>query len=237
MTHSPFHRNFPDASVLPDGTVMINGGSEFGNQLDKAVRNVEIWDPKTEVWTTGASSQIFRAYHSSSALLSNGAVFTGGGGLPGPLNNTNFEVYFPPYFFQREGGKSVLAERPRIMSMDKDSLKYGDLLALEVGGESASIVEVSFIALSVTTHHFDSNQRSMKLSFSSSTSGLSIEAPPSLRNGNLASSKLSVSNSSMLEVSNLYGWKTLGGRPVQLLGNGHNGVAGWICRILCLRHK
>ena len=29
----------------------------------------------------------------------------------------------------------------------------------------------------------------------------------------------------MMELSNLYGWKTLGGRPVRLLGNGHNGVA------------
>ena len=77
-----------NATLLPDGKVLVTGGTRYGgfNNLDPTgwVHAAELWDPATEQWTTLASSKgIPRIYHSSALLLPDGRVLSMGGNTGG----------------------------------------------------------------------------------------------------------------------------------------------------------
>lgn len=77
-----FPRQHGSSIVLPTGRVLVTGGSKHQRRNGaNAVLAAEIWNPATGRWTVGASARIFRGYHSSTALLPNGVVFSGGGGM------------------------------------------------------------------------------------------------------------------------------------------------------------
>ena len=85
---------------LPDGRVMISGGSSQDAQagpitLDGMNYTTEIWDPSTGHWTTEADDAIPRLYHSTTILLADGSVLSLGGGVPGPVTNLNGEIFKP----------------------------------------------------------------------------------------------------------------------------------------------
>ncbi len=89
-----FPRRQHNASVLPDGKVLVTGGTSGPgfNNADTPVFAAEMWDPDAETWTTMASAQIPRLYHSTLVLLPDGRLLsTGGNGYTQP------EVYEPPY--------------------------------------------------------------------------------------------------------------------------------------------
>ena len=77
-----FARRQLNATLLPDGTVLVTGGtssSGFNNPAG-AVHAAELWNPTTEQWTTLASSSgIPRVYHSCALLLPDGRVLSMGG--------------------------------------------------------------------------------------------------------------------------------------------------------------
>src|SRR5207244_8048436 len=86
-----------NATVLPDGTVLVTGGTSGSgfNNMDTPVYQAEIWNPNTGAWTTMASATKPRLYHSSATLLPDGRVLTmGGNGQVTP------EVFSPPYLFK-----------------------------------------------------------------------------------------------------------------------------------------
>ena len=64
----------PGISTLPDGSVMVNGGSSAGK--------TSIFNPITETWTSGPALNNPRAYHSS-AVLADGSVMVIGGSWTG----------------------------------------------------------------------------------------------------------------------------------------------------------
>ena len=83
-------RQWANATVLPNGRVLVTGGTEFGNSeaSGNPVREPQIWDPVAGWFSPGPPANQPRVYHSTSLLLPNGAVLTGGGGgvirLPDP---------------------------------------------------------------------------------------------------------------------------------------------------------
>lgn len=161
--HEP--RQWANATVLPDGRVLVDGGTRFANYGDDAaVREVELWDPATESWTRGPAAQRQRLYHSSALLLPSGAVFTGGGGIPGFAPQLNAEVYLPPYLFKEANGAATLAERPRILAASALRLAYGDELRLQIE-PGLPVGEVALIALGNDTHSFNMSQRRLPLNF------------------------------------------------------------------------
>ena len=83
-----------------------------GTDLSKAVLPAEIWNPDTETWTTVASLQNGREYHSTALLLPDGRVLmAGGGGLPGrATDQKNAEIYSPPYLFK--GARPTITSAP-----------------------------------------------------------------------------------------------------------------------------
>jgi hypothetical protein len=134
-------------TVLPDGKVLATGGSTVWNQMTGVNYNAETWDPITAQWTIGATYQKARLYHSIAMLLPDGTVMVGGGGAPGPQNNTNFELYYPPYLF---ASNATLAPRPTITSAPT-VMNIGKNFTMQVGGSGTVTKLVMIKTGSVTT--------------------------------------------------------------------------------------
>ncbi len=162
-----------NATALPDGTVLVTGGSsgdEF-NDRDKPVPAAELWDPVTNTWTLLAELGAYRGYHSTGLLLPDGRVFTGGG--RGKLD-LSAQVFSPPYLFK--------SARPQIVAAP-ERLWPGTNFPLQTADASA-IGLVTLIRLGSVTHSFNMDQRMQRLTFSaSSPTELSVAAP---KDNNLA---------------------------------------------------
>jgi len=180
MSSSRRHLN---ATVLPDGTVLVTGGVSGGGQLNDVstpVHAAELWDPATNEWTTLASNSVTRAYHSVALLMVDGTVLSGAGGdasIPGTSTpypaERNHEIFHPPYLFK--GDRPVIASAP-------SSVTYGsDFTVTTPNG--AQIEQVRWIRLASVTHAFDANGRAGTLGFTQTASGVRVTAPAS---GNLA---------------------------------------------------
>ena len=166
-----FGRSYHNLTLLPDGTVLASGGMSVsdGTDLTKAVLPAEIWNPDTETWTTVASLQNGREYHSTALLLPDGRVLMGGGGaLPGrATDQTNAEIYSPPYLFK--------GPRPTITSAPATA-NYG--LSFDVTTPNAAqIAHVSLIRSPSVTHAFDQNQRFQFLNFTAGAGKVTVQAP------------------------------------------------------------
>jgi len=168
---NPMHyaRRQLNATLLPDGTILVTGGSSCGGFNDSScpVLPAEVWDPSAETWAVLDSLSIYRGYHSVALLLPDGRVFSGGGGI------NSGEVFSPPYLFQ--------GYRPSITSAPS-SVTFGQTFFVATP-DSATISKVTFIRLSSVTHAFNQNQRLSYLAFAQTTGGLNITAPA---NGNVA---------------------------------------------------
>ena len=166
-----FGRRHLNATLLPDGKVLVTGGTAAPGFNDPSghVDAAELWDPATENWTTLASSSgIPRVYHSTALLLPDGRVFsTGGNGFP------DTEIYSPPYLFK--------GTRPTITSAPP-SVAYGQSFFVGTP-DAATISKITMLRLSSVTHAFNQSQYINELSFSQTTGGLNVTAPP---NGNVA---------------------------------------------------
>ena len=154
-----------NATVLPDGTVLVTGGSSAAFSARPVVPSTRpLWDPAQPVenaFTTLASATRYRGYHSI-ALLSDGRVLSSGGD-----NEPNAEVFFPPYLFK--------GSRPAVTSVPSE-ISYGNSFFVQTP-DATSITAVTLVRLSAVTHAFTMNQRLVRLAFSSATGGLAMTAP------------------------------------------------------------
>ncbi|MCJ2048007.1 DUF1929 domain-containing protein [Methylobacterium sp. J-078] len=178
-----FGRAWANATVLPTGTVAVTGGSKFNDQAgDNTVLATELWDPKTNAWTLGASNAIYRGYHSTAGLMQNGTVLVSGGGAPGPVANLNAEFYYPPYLFTTVNGRAALAPRPQIVSLSSNKLAHAQSMQIELTSQNG-LSQVVLIGLAQVTHSFNSGQRRVPLTFTQAGTLVTVQTPAS---GNLA---------------------------------------------------
>ncbi|MGH3660003.1 MAG: galactose oxidase-like domain-containing protein, partial [Micromonosporaceae bacterium] len=161
-----FSRRQINATLLPDGKVLVTGGTAAPGFNDPSgqVDAAELWDPATENWTTLASSSgIPRVYHSTALLLPDGRVLsTGGNGYP------DTEIYSPPYLFK--GARPTITSAP-------PSVAYGQSFFAGTP-DAATISKITMLRLSSVTHAFNQSQYINQLSFSQTTGGLNVTAPP-----------------------------------------------------------
>ena len=171
-----YARRHLNATLLPTGEVLVTGGTSAGgfNNPAGGVHAAELWNPDTEKWTTLASNQVTRVYHSTSLLLLDGRVLhSGSGNGAGAPDELNYEIFSPPYLFK--GPQPTIASAPATVG-------YGQQFAVGTP-DGADIVKVTLIRLGAVTHAFDQNQRFNSLAFSKTSGGLTVTAPA---NGNLA---------------------------------------------------
>ncbi|MEO7987790.1 MAG: galactose oxidase-like domain-containing protein, partial [Gemmatimonadales bacterium] len=179
----PTPRRHLNATVLPDGQVLVTGGVSGGgfNDLSTSQHAAEIWDPATNQWTGLASNSVDRGYHSVSVLLPNATVLHGGSGnafMPGTStpypDEESHEIFQPPYLFK--------GARPVISDVTPATFGYGASVQVNTPNVG-QVAKVRLIRLGSVTHAFDQNGRTMTLPFTSSVGGVSVTAPA---NANIA---------------------------------------------------
>jgi Domain of unknown function (DUF4082)/Domain of unknown function (DUF1929) len=204
-----FPRVYHTATLLPDGKVLVTGGvscpgriniETIGNNnipscSDGGVLSPELWDPQTGKWTTMNKHAEVRAYHSVAALLPDGRVLVGGGGLPGAVGemttsglitnvdqpharlfgHSNVEIFSPPYLFDANGNP---AARPTITTTPPESVTYGETFFLGTSG-AGSQPKVSFIRLPSVTHGTNQDQRLVSVEPVLVAGGINITVPSS----------------------------------------------------------
>ncbi|MGB1310163.1 MAG: Ig-like domain-containing protein [Leucothrix sp.] len=165
-------RVWVESVVLPNGKVMIVGGSAQDNALVGTALRPEIWDPATEAWTLMETAVRARLYHSTSLLLKDGRILVAGGGAPGPQVNTNAEIFTPPYLYNNSG---QLAARPTIVSAP-DEAPYGSNVAVR-HDPTDIISRATLIKTGATTHSNNMEQRFIELDFTDIHNGVSVTLP------------------------------------------------------------
>jgi len=173
-----------NATVLADGTVMVNGGTSITGFTEEAgsVFAAERWNPATGTWSTMASQQVIRVYHSTAVLLPDGRVLSAGSGEGSNATaQLTAEIFSPPYLFDATG---ALAPRPQIAAIPS-SVGYGQSFTVGYNNKGPNIARVTVVRLGSVTHAFNESQLFLDLPFSVAAKGnkITVTAPA---NGRLA---------------------------------------------------
>ncbi|MEW6129281.1 MAG: galactose oxidase-like domain-containing protein [Acidobacteriota bacterium] len=170
-----FARRQHNATLLPDGRILVTGGTSSPgfNDPSDSVFAAEIFDPKTETWTLLDSCVERRLYHSVALLLPDGRVLSAGGGLPAAggsdYDHDNAEIFSPPYLAK--------GSRPTI-SFAPSKFSYGNKISITTP-DIQNISMVSLIRLSSVTHSFNMEQRFIQLNFAKQNNRLIVQTPSS----------------------------------------------------------
>ncbi|KNG46078.1 copper radical oxidase [Stemphylium lycopersici] len=170
-----YPRGFSNAVVLPDGTVLVSGGQRRSKVFtdDDGALFPELFDPATKSWRTLAPQAVPRNYHSTSLLLADGRVFSGGGGLcyvgqgvgrssancNKLVDHADGQIFSPPYLFNQDGSP---ATRPIISSLSSESVKVGGKLTVDVTSCTPN-PSFALVRIGSVTHSVNTDQRRIPL--------------------------------------------------------------------------
>jgi hypothetical protein len=167
-------RKHPNATLLPDRTVLVTGGSQRDEEKAEATNHAEIFDPEHPElgWRQLAEASVTRMYHSVALLLPDGRVITASGNPnrgnqvnwepPDPNEELRLEVYSPPYLFR--------GPRPTISTVTTE-WRYGQTVTIATP-DADTIRWVSLIRPGVTTHSFNTTQRLVDLPITTRGEGM-----------------------------------------------------------------
>jgi galactose oxidase-like protein len=167
-----------NATILPNGKVLVSGGSSSDENGSTAALETELYDADSNSFAPGSSMAFARLYHSNTILLPDATVLALGGNPVRTVYEPHMEIYSPPYLFNADG---TLATRPVISAIDS-AIHYGASFYIKTP-YPADIKSVVLIRPGAVTHAFDMDQRLVGLTFTSSNDQLYVKAPA---NGNLA---------------------------------------------------
>ena len=157
MAHA---RGFHNSVVLPDGKVLVVGGQSHVIPFtdDTAAMIPELFDPATNSFSPMNPINQPRTYHSVAALLPDGTVISGGGGLCGDcgVNHFDAQIFRPPYFFKEDGS---LADRP-VISDGPEAIQVGDSITVTT---DSSVKSFSLVRYGTSTHAINTDQRRIPL--------------------------------------------------------------------------
>jgi len=111
-------------TLLPDGKVLVVGGSSVDLTTTTAALSTEIYDPSTNKFSRSGNITYPRLDHHEVLVLPDASVWVAGN--QGPIGEiiweTHMELYQPPYLFDDQGN---LAPRPTILDAPAQ-VGYGD---------------------------------------------------------------------------------------------------------------
>ena len=174
----PVGLQWHNATTLPDGNVVVTGGSSIRNQLVGTNYIAYLWNSTTGRWSSGAptTSGKARLYHSIALLLPDASVLVGGGASTGRRRSANQHQrrdLLPPYLYDSSG--PLVTSRPTITAAPA-SLAAGQ--SFQVRGQlhhpdrPADPDQDRSV-----THAFNLEQRFVELSFTTSGTTLTAQVP------------------------------------------------------------
>ncbi|WP_254878966.1 kelch motif-containing protein [Streptomyces sp. NA04227] len=175
---------YPQASVLPDDTVLLSGGSEdYRGRGGSDILQAHLYDPKSNSLDRVADPAIGRNYHSGSLLLPDGRVmFFGSDSLYGDSANTKpgtfeqrIEIYTPPYLYR--DSRPTLSGGPKTVARGAS--------ATFTSPTASELKNARLIRPSASTHVTDVDQRSIALDMKASGDDVTVTIP---KNRNLVQS-------------------------------------------------
>ena len=150
MNEPRMHLN---ATILPERTILANGGARVEEHRVDASLHAELYNPRTRRWRLGARSRVPRLYHSTAILTPDGRVVTAGSNPRPKADELRIEVFSPPYLFR--------GPRPQL-TLARNSVRYGGRMQATVPG-AADLREVNLLRPGATTHAFNCEQRLLEL--------------------------------------------------------------------------
>ena len=165
-----------EATILPNGKVLVDAGSAKDEDATTASLKAEIYDPATNSFSPAGSNAFPRLYHNVQLLLPDGTVALTGGNPDQGVFENHIEIYQPSYLFNADGS---LATRPRIAAGAPGSITYAQSFTVPTP-DAANIASVVLMKAGSVTHSFDMDQRYVGLTFTAGqTSGsLTVTGPP-----------------------------------------------------------
>jgi len=168
-----------EATILPNGKILVDGGSAKDEDASTASMKAEIYDPATNSFSSAGSNAFPRLYHNVQLLLPDGTVaLTGGNPEQGVFEN-HIEIYQPSYLFNADGS---LATRPTIGANAPASISYDGSFNVPTP-DASSIASVVLMKAGSVTHSFDMDQRYVGLSFTTGSGRLTVS---DTQNSNIA---------------------------------------------------
>jgi Domain of unknown function (DUF1929) len=163
-----------EATILPNGKLLVDGGSAADEDASTASLQAEIYDPATNSFSSAGSNAFSRLYHNVQLLLPDATVaLTGGNPNQGVFEN-HIEIYQPAYLFNSDG---TAATRPSIAAGAPTAMTYAQAFNVPTP-DAANIASVVLMKAGSVTHSFDMDQRYVGLSFSQGAGGLTVTGPP-----------------------------------------------------------
>jgi hypothetical protein len=145
------------ATLLPDRTVLINGGSMMEESNADATLDAEIYHPDAGggpgAWAMAAASRVPRLYHSVALLVPDGKVVTAGSNPARKTEELRIEVFWPPYLFA--------GSRPACTPASAEVHYGGSVTA--TAPDAGQIASACLMRPGATTHSMDSEQRLVDL--------------------------------------------------------------------------
>ncbi|HEU4935484.1 MAG TPA: galactose oxidase-like domain-containing protein [Vicinamibacterales bacterium] len=169
-----------NATLLPNGKVLVTGGSAQDESAATASYNADLYDPVTNTFSSAGANVYPRLYHSNALLLPDATVLLLGGNPTRGSYETHMEVYSPAYLFKTDAQGNPIP-RP-VITTSPGSISYGASFQVPTD-DPADIASVVLVRPGTPTHAFDMEQRLVELSFNSNGGVLNATAPP---NGNIA---------------------------------------------------
>ncbi|MFJ4788900.1 galactose oxidase-like domain-containing protein [Streptomyces sp. NPDC088794] len=175
---------YPQASILPDDSVLVSGGSQdYRGRGNSNILQARLYHPDTNTFDQVADPLVGRNYHSGSLLLPDGRVmFFGSDSLyadkadtkPGKFEQ-RIEIYTPPYLYR--DSRPSLSGGPQTIARGASGTFTSP--------QASAIKKVRMIRPSASTHVTDVDQRSIALDFTTSGNKIKVTVP---KNKNLVQS-------------------------------------------------
>lgn len=170
----PVNQN--NATVLPDGKVLISGGATGRGPWNNSF-HLQLYDPQTDTIEMLVDRKIAGHDHSTMALLPDGSVALLGGNatdLHGDEQHLDLgipvaQLFKPPYLFKGEA-------RPEIRDAPEE-ISYHRRFNVQLSKETGIIHSVALIAFGPITHNWDWGKRYVKLWFEQHKDKLLVQAP------------------------------------------------------------